>query len=167
MLNRQKPIAINTPRPIFSLRGRKQAARVKIALTLLAMTIGFTAAISWPADAVETIRLDAPAAQYQFTKTPDTCKRYLKMVDRNAGRVETARQIQNHIQGREKAAPVAVGLMLGVRVALGPKEIIKNNPRVTTGPELFAKSNGGAPSYALAIAAYRDCKNARALFSPR
>lgn len=60
--------------------------------------------------------------------------------------------------GNKTAAPVALGLFLGVRLALGPKEIVKNAKRVQIGPEFRASSNQG-DNRALAIAAYRSCKN--------
>jgi len=58
----------------------------------------------------------------------------------------------------KKAVPVALGLFLGVRVALGPKEVVKNRDRVQIGPE-FRATNIGNDNYALAVAAYRSCKN--------
>lgn len=58
----------------------------------------------------------------------------------------------------KQAASVALGLFLGVRVALGPKEIVKKNKRVQIGPEIHAMNRGG-DNYALAVASYRSCKN--------
>lgn len=60
--------------------------------------------------------------------------------------------------GNKTAAPVALGLFLGVRLALGPQEIVKKSKRVQIGPEFRANSNQG-DNRALAIAAYRSCKN--------
>ena len=58
----------------------------------------------------------------------------------------------------KKAASVALGFFLGVRVALGPKEVVQDNKRVQIGPEVRT-SNIGRDNYALAVAAYRSCKN--------
>ena len=58
----------------------------------------------------------------------------------------------------KKAVPVALGFFLGVRVALGPKEVMKNRGRVQIGPEIRSV-NLGQDNYALAVAAYRGCKN--------
>jgi hypothetical protein len=57
-----------------------------------------------------------------------------------------------------QAASVALGFFLGVRVALGPKDVVKESQRVQIGPE-FRMANKGSDSYALAIASYRSCKN--------
>lgn len=61
-----------------------------------------------------------------------------------------------------KAVPVALGLFLGVRLALGPTEIIKQDRRVQMVSEIRGTSYGGNPR-ALAIAAYRSCKNTHTL----
>jgi hypothetical protein len=58
----------------------------------------------------------------------------------------------------KQAASVALGFFLGVRVALGPKEVVKDSERVQIGPEIRATSIG-SNNYALAIASYRSCKN--------
>lgn len=58
----------------------------------------------------------------------------------------------------KQAASAALGFFLGVRIALGPKEIVKKSERVQIGPELRA-TNIGNNNYALAIASYRSCKN--------
>ena len=60
------------------------------------------------------------------------------------------------------AVPVALGFVLGVRVALGPSDIVKPYKRVQFGPELIARQDERS-LYALSIAAYRSCKNEQAL----
>ena len=56
------------------------------------------------------------------------------------------------------ATPVALGLVLGIRVALGPKNVVTSSDRVQIGPEIRT-DRVGSDNYALAIAAYRSCKN--------
>jgi len=75
----------------------------------------------------------------------------------------------SHFSGRtdrrqveKTAAPAALGFILGVRIALGPKEIVPKSERVQLASEILA-SNTGGNNYALAVAAYRSCKNEHAL----
>ncbi len=56
------------------------------------------------------------------------------------------------------AAPAALGFILGVRIALGPKNVVKDGSRVQLASEVLANNKGGH-THALAIAAYRSCKN--------
>lgn len=64
----------------------------------------------------------------------------------------------------KKTASVALGLFLGVRVALGPKEVVQDNKRVQFSSEIRSTRAGGH-NHALAIASYRACKNKQALKS--
>lgn len=64
----------------------------------------------------------------------------------------------------KKTASVALGLFLGVRVALGPKEVVQDNKRVQFSSEIRSTRAGGH-NHALAIASYRACKNNQALKS--
>lgn len=58
----------------------------------------------------------------------------------------------------DAAVPAALGLFFGVRIVLGPKEVIPaSQRRIQIGPELRGASDRGG-SYALAIAAYRKCQ---------
>ena len=59
-------------------------------------------------------------------------------------------------------APAALSFLLGVRIALGPKDVVQNGKRVQITSEIFANQKGGN-NYALAVAAYRSCKNEHAL----
>lgn len=54
--------------------------------------------------------------------------------------------------------PIALSLVLGVRIALGPKEVVKSSKRVQIGPEIRT-GRLASGNHALAIAAYRSCKN--------
>ncbi len=56
------------------------------------------------------------------------------------------------------AVPAALGLVFGVRLVLGPKEIVPSSKRVQIGPEIRGFSHDNTQSYALAIAAYRKCE---------
>lgn|GEM_PF-1597473 len=56
------------------------------------------------------------------------------------------------------AAPAALGFILGVRIALGPKDIVKDGNRVQLTSTVLGNQKGG-DTHALAIAAYRSCKN--------
>ena len=64
--------------------------------------------------------------------------------------------------GHKTATPVALGLFLGIRVALGPQDVLKNKTRVQIGPEVRTNQVSG-DNYALAVAAYRGCKNKHTL----
>ena len=64
----------------------------------------------------------------------------------------------------KKTASVALGIFLGVRVALGPKEVVQDNKRVQFSSEIRSTRAGGH-NHALAIASYRACKNNQALKS--
>ena len=63
------------------------------------------------------------------------------------------------------AAPAALGFILGVRIALGPNDVVKSGKRVQIASEFHASNNG--TNHALAIAAYRGCKNNAALKQTR
>ena len=63
------------------------------------------------------------------------------------------------------AAPAALGFILGVRIALGPNDVVRKGERVQIASEIHA-SNAGT-NHALAIAAYRGCKNDYALKQTR
>ena len=62
----------------------------------------------------------------------------------------------------KKAVPVALSFVLGVRIALGPSEVVSPHNRVQVGPEIRSNRQGSNPR-ALAIAAYRGCKNEHTL----
>jgi len=61
-------------------------------------------------------------------------------------------------EGQAQAA--ALGLVLGVRFALGPKEVIRSNRSRVEIRQPFSTTED---TYALAIADYRRCKNEQAL----
>lgn len=77
-----------------------------------------------------------------------------------------SRHYQSPDVSDKQAASVALGLFLGVRVALGPKETVKANQRVQIGPEVRSTLSGN-DNYALAVASYRSCKNDHALGNRR
>jgi hypothetical protein len=94
----------------------------------------------------------------QNAKT-DPCRSLLKakLISPSMPRREYANSDYRRSVG-STATPVALGLFLGVRVALGPKDVINPTKRLQIGPEIRADDNRGN-SHALAIAAYRSCKN--------
>lgn len=60
------------------------------------------------------------------------------------------------------AVPVALSFVLGLRIALGPQEMVKPTKRVQFGPEIRVTGKKGS-NRALAVAAYRSCKNEHTL----
>lgn len=63
----------------------------------------------------------------------------------------------------KSAAPVALSFVLGVRIALGPGEVVDPQKRVQVGSEIRDNTPYSRSSHALAIAAYRGCKNEQSL----
>lgn len=142
---------------------------------LLALIFSFSVTI--PAQAIETVkasalipeevRADKPLSFTQKvpprkTTAADPCLPLLGSVTSLFSRFNAPGRPSRQQAGKT-AAPVALGFVLGVRIALGPKEVIKSRDRVEIGPEIHTVSNGGINNRALAIAAYRSCKNEHAL----
>ncbi|MEM7618475.1 MAG: hypothetical protein AAF244_03720, partial [Pseudomonadota bacterium] len=74
----------------------------------------------------------------------------------------TDRLSHNYGTVDKTAAPAALSFILGVRIALGPKDIVPSSERVQIASEILSPNKGGN-NHALAVAAYRSCKNEHAL----
>lgn len=122
--------------------------------------------------AIETIKASAlqlhlaseqdniPSFKSSPSVRADSCLPLLKQV-----RLSPDGSAMNQSQrsaGNRASMPVTLGFLIGVRVALGPKEVVKSGRRVQIGPEILQRYDTGE-SYALAIANYRSCKNKQAL----
>lgn len=112
------------------------------------------------------LKLDLESQSRSFSKSSplagaDSCLPLLRQVRLSpSGSVNIG---QNQRPAGPKASmPMTLGFLIGVRVALGPKEVVKPGRRVQIGPELLQRYDTGE-SYALAVANYRRCKNDMAL----
>lgn len=170
-------MTLRKPRRIF--RTRKKIFRI-----FFTLSIAVSFLIPFPVNAIEKVKASAlvmeetsASTPLSFTqKTPPAAKqkpdRCLSLLEPQA---ISSRYAMPHVSpGRvtrqtagKAAVPVALGFVFGVRIALGPKEIVSANNRVQIGPELHATSPGRNTSHALAIAAYRSCKNKNALKQAR
>ncbi len=165
--------AFQSERRIFFKR--KNVLRFAYPLMVL---FGFVVVISViaPAFAIETtkasaLNLEEMREDYTLSytrKSPqssqvDSCLSYLNAhLSPDAKHKDFADQSKYRRPAGNKAVPVALGLVLGVRIALGPRELVNPTQRVQIGPELRSISSGSNPR-ALAIAAYRGCKNDQTL----
>ncbi len=170
--NNNKGLPLFMPSRVIKARYRM----VRIFLSALVCMIFLSTA---PAGAIETTKASALVTEemravrpLSFTKSSplaqaDVCLSFLHAARLSPGvsARNGAAQSQTRRPVGKTAVPVALGFFLGVRIALGPREVVKSSKRVQIGPELRTASNGGA-SYALAIAAYRRCKNEHALNLP-
>lgn len=137
----------------------------------LGCLVGFAFMVAAPAGAIETTKASALVLEemrakdtLSFQKSPpeaqvDPCLPLLHARRLSPGGSAVS---QNWRPAGKTAAPVALGFVLGVRIALGPKEVTKKSGRVQIGPEIRTAKDSGH-NYALAIAAYRSCKNEHAL----
>lgn len=137
----------------------------------MVMATGLTVLVSAPAGAIETTKASALVVEeirahesLSFQKSPpvaqaDPCLPLLHARHLSPGGSAVS---QNWRPARKTAAPVALGFFIGVRIALGPKEVQKPSGRVQIGPEIRTDRASGN-NYALAVAAYRSCKNNYAL----
>ncbi|MEM6810897.1 MAG: hypothetical protein AAF549_00340 [Pseudomonadota bacterium] len=169
-----------TNRQTLHIRNARRIFRTRHKLFKLTLSIAllFSFIISIPAQAIETVKASAIMPEDIVTSRPlsfthkippradqtDPCLPLLGSVKAVSSYYALPGRATNRQQvGQKAAAPVALGLIFGVRVALGPKEVIRGSKRVEIGPEIHAVNNGGTNSRALAIAAYRSCKNDYAL----
>jgi hypothetical protein len=138
---------------------------IRIFLTVLIATFSITTV---PARAIETTKANALKLQeirngssYSFQKSPPLAKADPCLPLIHARRLSpgaSAGSQTSRIHAGKAAVPVALGLFLGARIALGPKEVVKPSNRVQIGPE-FRMARIDSNEHALAIAAYRSCKN--------
>jgi hypothetical protein len=112
------------------------------------------------------LNLDLEQSAGSFSKSSpsanaDSCLPLLRQVRLSPSGSANISQSQRPA-GQKASMPMTLGFLIGVRVALGPKEVVKPGRRVQIGPEIIQRYDTGE-SYALAIAAYRRCKNIKAL----
>lgn len=145
---------------------RRRMIRIFLSILVLTILVPLTSA-----DAIETTKASALVLEemrangsISFKKSPplaqaDPCLPLLhaRRLSPGASAVSQTRR-----PAGKTAVPVALGFVLGVRIALGPKEVVKPSKRVQIGPELRTGHNSSG-NHALAIAAYRGCKNKHAL----
>ena len=169
-----KIILIPERRIFFKHRNIIRFAHPLLVLFLFVLVMSFIA----PSFAIETTKASALFSEemredytLSFTKKSphfaqkDICRSYLK-ARLSPGAHDNDRSSNYQRPAGEKAVPVALGLVLGVRIALGPREIASQRDRVQMVSEIRSDFNGGNPR-ALAIAAYRSCKNKQTLKSQR
>lgn len=121
------------------------------------------------------LQLDFRPAQTQdFSSSPssnlandaDSCLPLLKQVRLSSKESAVGQNrrpsFSQNSAGKKASMPVTLGFLIGVRVALGPKEVVKSGRRVQVGPEILQRYDTGE-SYALAVAEYRQCKRQAAL----
>lgn len=166
-------IVLQSERRIFF----KRRNVVRFAYPLMVL-FGFVVAVSViaPAFAIETTKASALTLEemrkdYTFSytqKSPQTaqvdpCLSYLNAhLSPDVKHKDFNDQSEYQRPAGKKAVPVALGLVLGVRIALGPRELVSSSQRVQIGPEIRSNVSGSNPR-ALAIAAYRGCKNKQTL----
>jgi hypothetical protein len=138
------------------------------ARTCLTIITGILITFSGPAKSLE-LDQSPPAATAagkisSYTHTPqsaiagDKCLSLLKSV-----RYDNAPSAMDRTQ-RSAGTATALGLVFGVRFALGPKEVMKNRSGDNVTFELWeARNKDTNASQALAIADYRRCKNEQSL----
>jgi hypothetical protein len=148
-------------KPNRSLKVKNSVYRI-----FLGSLCAFAVLLSTPAGALEKTKASALVLKeiqapnsLSFKKSPqstqaDPCLPLLHARHLSPGGSAVS---QNWRPARKTAVPVALGFFLGVRIALGPKEVQKPSGRVQIGPEIRTAQHGD--NYALAIAAYRSCKN--------
>lgn len=175
-LNKDK-IVISKQRRIFF----KRKNIVSFAYPLMVL-FGFIITISLiaPAFAIETTKASALTLgemreDYTLSRTltvpknpphkaqVDPCLSFLNA--RHSPDAKTSKYTQmsnNQRHAGKQAVPVALGFVLGVRIALGPREVVSEAERVELVSEV-RNQRIGRNSRALAIAAYRGCKNDQTL----
>ncbi|MBI4030782.1 MAG: hypothetical protein HY370_03835 [Proteobacteria bacterium] len=140
-----------------------------LALCSIVILLAFIVASAGPAWSFEAYKTVSPSAAVNTAETPvpltsskpaiadDSCLSLLKTV-RYDNPASSAMDRGRSSDGQAQAA--ALGLVLGVRFALGPREVVKSNRGRVEIRQPFSTTND---SYALAVADYRRCKNEQAL----
>lgn len=149
-------------RPGAQLRpARKVAVFLCVFILLLCLTAG--AAWSFETHALPGADVPPAAQANSFTKSSptsgagDTCLPLLKNI--RFEHPTPATDFSRHSAG--KAA--ALGVVFGVRFALGPKRIARAVDNDSTLKPYIGTPSGGAGPHALAVADYRRCANERAM----
>jgi hypothetical protein len=145
--------------------------RVRRFSLMMAGVFFFSIVSASPLHAIGTIKasalkLDLEQPVSSFSKSSpsanaDSCLPLLRQVRLSPSGSANIGQSQRPA-GTKASMPMTLGFLIGVRVALGPKEVVKPGRRVQIGPELLQRYDTGE-SYALAVASYRRCKNDMAL----
>jgi len=161
--------------------GKLSSPMLKKAALAAVMTLTLTTMNGASLQAIEIVRGSAVQIDNQNIKHDfvlpsykpnfshrDSCLPLLKQVRQN-GNPSSPLNAQNDgrsVHHTKASMPVTLGFLIGVRVALGPKEIVKSKQRVQIAPEIYSeisqRYDTGA-RYALAIADYRACKSKSAL----
>lgn len=177
-INKKGVPLLKVPR-VLRVKSKTRINLIRIFLSLMIITYfvsGVTAqaigTINASAIVIEDAIADRPLSFTNKVPHPakkDTCLSLLHAARLSPG-ANDARSNSRHYQSPDvsdkQAASVALGLFLGVRVALGPKEIVKANQRIQIGSEVRSTFKGN-DNYALAVASYRSCKNDHALGNRR
>lgn len=167
----------------FKKRKRTSVIRIFVSIAIIACAAYVIFGHGLPVRALETIQISAKASalvledtqahsSLSFTpKAPhksvqkDPCLPLLHKAHLSPGVSDHGVFNMNQrpsAMADKKAASVALGLFLGARIALGPKEIVQKRGRIHVGPQFRAANDNGqtyALNYALSVAAYRSCKN--------
>lgn len=140
-----------------------------LALCSVIILLAFLVVSTEPAWSFEAYKTVSPSAVVNTAETPvpltsskpaiadDSCLPLLKTV-RYDNPASSAMDRGRSSEGQAQAA--ALGLVLGVRFALGPKEVVKSNRGRFEVRQPFSTTDD---NYALAVADYRRCKNEQAL----
>ena len=175
-LNKDKIVLTKQRRIFFKRKNIASFAYPLMVLFGFIITIGLIA----PAFAIETTKASALTLgemreDYILSRTlkvpknsphtaqVDPCLSFLNA--RHSPDAKTSEYTQmsnNQHNAGTKAVPVALGFALGVRIALGPREVVSETERVKLVSEI-RNQKSGHNSRALAIAAYRGCKNDQTL----
>lgn len=161
-----------------AVKARHKMFRIFASMTAVIISVSF---MSNTVGAIETTKASALMIEeiqsvdtLSFTKkspheaqngsTADPCLPLLgaRQISPNLPHDASAMGFNNRRPVGKTATPVALGLVLGIRIALGPKEVQKRSSRVQIGPEIRT-NNIGDNNYALSVAAYRGCKNKHTL----
>lgn len=160
-----KGLPVFKPCQHIKIKHSHERRLIRIFLSTLIVAFSMT---SVPARAIETTKANALKFQemrngtsYSFQKSPslaeaDPCLPLIHAQRLSPG--ASADSQISRVNAGKAAVPVALGLFLGARIALGPKKVVKPSNKVKIGPE-FRIARTGSNNYALAIAAYRSCKN--------
>lgn len=157
-------------KPSRAVKARFKTFRIFLSTLLLCAVVAPV-----PGRAIETTKASAlvmkegQKSSLSFRKSPSSAQADPCLLLLHASRLspgDTASSQSNRRPVGKNAVPVALGLFLGVRIALGPKEVVKPYNRVNFGPEIRTGRDSN-DNYALSIAAYRSCKNEHALSQSR
>lgn len=176
-------MTLRNPRRI--VRTKHKLFKLFLNVTILSSLLVVIPFQHYPANAIETVKASALVPEdtrkdtsLSFTQKPphatektsqnDPCLPLLSF--QKGSKIAAKFTTPTHFSGRtdrrtgvdKTAAPAALSFILGVRIALGPKNVVPSSERVQIASEILANNKGGN-NHALAVAAYRSCKNEHAL----